>query len=85
MRSWEGRSRDERGGRDFRGRGGGRDAGDHQPYNQREPHHHRAGSGFISTLKDNFGFIEPLGGGDNLFFHYNALIGRDRPAKGDEV
>ena len=41
--------------------------------------------GFIANLKDNFGFIETLGGKDNLFFHFNAVVGRDRPQLRDEV
>ena len=49
-------------------------------------------AGTIATLKDNFGFIEPLREGgtappgeDNIFFHFSTWCGRDAPRVGDEV
>lgn len=49
-------------------------------------------AGFISSLKENFGFIERArdaagagGAGENIFFHFSALCGYAGPSVGDEV
>jgi cold shock CspA family protein len=49
-------------------------------------------AGYITTLKENFGFIERArdaagasGAGENIFFHFSAVCGGAGPSIGDEV
>ena len=81
--------RDDRGGGGFRDDRGGGGFGSGSRDDRGPPARGPEPVGFVATLKDGYGFIEPLINGElgeeHVWFHFNSVERREQLSVGDEV